>query len=1356
MTSDAAPHWKEITPSQFPWEREALDFIKSLFPKTPAHRAWSNFEFIASDGSINEVDLFAVTPRGVFLVEIKSWPERIEGDQGTWYRIIDKQRERAEDNPLLLTNQKAKRLKSLLESAHTRGKKGQLPFVQALVFLSHPDVRPVLDRSARLGVCVRDAKQNQPAPRGLPGVVETLTRITASDRERRSFRPLGARDAELIARALEASGIRESRRHRRVGDYDLSELVDEGPGYQEYAARHASLPETERRVRIFTTSSGLQREIVVEAARREFRALDPLEHPGILHPRDYVDHELGPALLYDREPDAVALDHYLAVHGTRLDIEQRLDLVRQLAEALAYAHGRGVIHRALSPRSVLVSDPDRPQPRLRIRDWHTAQREAISTASATGTPSGHLEELVSSKATAYLAPEAPRSRAGEHLDVFSLGAIAFHVFTGRPPAQSLVERQAHLDEHEGLDVGAVMDGAAETLRLSVLLATCPDVSQRTRSVKQFLKEFDDVEDELTEPAAGEAIDPTTAVKGDLLLEYRVERRLGSGGTAVAYLVAEGEEQRVLKVALDPSHNERLRAEAEVLAKVRTQGVATLHRDDLTIGGHAAIVIEFAGEETLAERIKREGPLGLELLERLGEDLLRAVSALEEQGVAHRDVKPANIGVGRRGKSSQLRLVLFDFSLSRAPLEAIGAGTPPYLDPFMRSPKRGRFDLHAERFATAMTLHEMAAGQLPRWGDGLSDPALIDAEVTIEPDLFDPAVAERLCAFFRRALARETKERFDTAEEMLRAWRECFAGTAAPTPTDHGEEVDQEQALAHATLTTPVAELGLSPRGRSALERAGIGTVTTFLSTSEFELRSLPGVGAGTRGELLAVLEALRERLGDEEAPDVQGLDLLARQLVPRRGWEEGDLVTLRALLGLTGERWASVSAVAEALAAERSQVQEVLDRARERWGKSLPSVTRLRDEMAELLAREGGVLPAPMLEEAILGRRGAMAEGEERLRIADAAARAAVEAEERLERPRFIAVRLDGTVTIVAPEQADPDAAVVYLQRLAERAGAIAREEPVDPARAAEELAAVEVPTGLPAPAPGRLVRLAAAVADGVAANDRGELYPVGLSGEVAVRRAAGALAVGTGLTLEDVRSRVLSRYPEGEPPPARQILDGLLEPYGLAWSPETAKYEPMLSALTSSQLTSASTAAQGEEPGARFAERLERSRHRFLALTVRARRSASAERALARVTNVTHVALDAALIGQMRAIAAEKGAEWRAVLELDSAEPDTRNWRILVGLAGDAAARLRDQLLATPGTLLVSRPGLLHRYNQLDVLDEVRRQIDRPDRDHALKGLWLLVPSGGGPPRVGGTPIPVIDQNEWAPVPSDWVEAHT
>ena len=77
-------NWTTVAESSFPWEREALEFVRSQFPNHEPYRAWTNFEFVADDGSIYEIDLLVFTPQGFFLIEIKSKPGRLRGDTGTW------------------------------------------------------------------------------------------------------------------------------------------------------------------------------------------------------------------------------------------------------------------------------------------------------------------------------------------------------------------------------------------------------------------------------------------------------------------------------------------------------------------------------------------------------------------------------------------------------------------------------------------------------------------------------------------------------------------------------------------------------------------------------------------------------------------------------------------------------------------------------------------------------------------------------------------------------------------------------------------------------------------------------------------------------------------------------------------------------------------------------------------------------------------------------------------------------------------------------------------------------------------------------------------------------------------------
>ena len=91
--------WKTVTRSQFAWEQEALDFVYERFPAQDTYRAWANFEFIADDGSINEVDLLVACPQGVFLIEIKSRPGELSGDARDWTWNFEG-RKKTDENPV--------------------------------------------------------------------------------------------------------------------------------------------------------------------------------------------------------------------------------------------------------------------------------------------------------------------------------------------------------------------------------------------------------------------------------------------------------------------------------------------------------------------------------------------------------------------------------------------------------------------------------------------------------------------------------------------------------------------------------------------------------------------------------------------------------------------------------------------------------------------------------------------------------------------------------------------------------------------------------------------------------------------------------------------------------------------------------------------------------------------------------------------------------------------------------------------------------------------------------------------------------------------------------------------------------
>ncbi|MGH9318788.1 MAG: protein kinase domain-containing protein [Vicinamibacteria bacterium] len=859
----------------------------------------------------------------------------------------------------------------------------------------------------------------------------------------------------------------------------------------------------------------------------------------------------------------------------------------------------------------------------------------------------------------------------------------------------------------------------------------------------------------------------------------VEKRLGKGATAVGLLVSRGDGRHVLKVALTPEHNERLEAEAEVLRTLRHQFIVALH-EVLRFEDRVGLLMAYATEGTLAERLREEGRLHLELLERFGEDLLQAVEWLDQQGIPHRDIKPENVGVSKAGKSSTLHLVLFDFSLARTPAENLSAGTPPYLDPFLHP--RKRWDSHAERYAAAVTLYQMASGALPAWGDGQSHPAVLECEVTLEPNLFDPALREPMNAFFERALKRDFQERFDNASDMLQAWRDVFRQDVRRAPALKDAEPEALD-LEHVTLDTQLAILNLSTRALNALERWSAVTVRDVLGKVPLpELLRMRGVGNKTRREISRFIREVQARFPEVEpvrtrepstVRELAGLLLPAKP--PRR--EQGGQSILRRLLGLDASGrppWLTQSDLAREHELTRARIGQVLTQARKRWAR-IPALSEVREEIVSILAAHGQISTVEELRDALVSRRGEELEGGALVRESFAVVRAALETEGELAEPRYLLRRpRDGHVVLVVRD--DPETGLDgakladYALRLGEEADRLARAEPLpSPARVQDELGAVRLPSGLAPLATNRLLTLATRCSRESALSSRLELYPKGMSAEKALRLAQGALAGAKELTPAQIRERVSGRYPDAEPLPGRPGLDRLLKDTGsdLEWKASAREGEgayapPHIPSFTISSRTSYGAALP---PSPRFEELSpeetdlhlfdERLKHAvengaFLALTVSPKALARVERRLKETYPIEPRSLDALLLHHMHEVVEEKKADWSVVVRADAASKDSGDWANLLRVVRLALPRVRAELASAARTVLLTNPGLLARYDQLSFLDELRDQTGRPG---GPPGLWVLVPEDGQEekPVVDGKPVPVYSRAQWKRIPEAW-----
>lgn len=1389
-----SPRWNIITPSQYEWERRGLDFIRSGLPDHDPYRAWANFEFQTSDGAIYEVDLLVLTKQGFWLVECKAWSGRIYGDTGTWTRSQNG-RLHSEDNPVLLANRKAKALASLLK-AQPALSKIRLPWLDAIVFLSADDLQCDLTGNARNRVLLKDRPKSDTRPEQ-KGVLAALINRDGPGIDADLRGTIDIKVAKALSRAMEQSGIRPSQRSRRVGDYILGDLIFDGPGYQDRLAKHASFDNVFCRVRQYTVaqaSSEEDRQRLKRAAAREFQIIQTLDHQNILPVLDYKEHELGPALLFRYlDPDAVRFDHFLATHCHKLEPGQRLDLLRQIADAIRYAHRKRVIHRSLGPQSILVSDASSSSPRLQVYNWQVGVRENTSTSGRLT----NVEDLVESQSLVYMSPEAMSDsrKVTEASDVFSLGAIAFHLFANRPPASNPTEFAKILRDQKGLSISSVLDGAGAKLEELIQWSTHPDVLTRIGSVEDFLTLLADVEDELTAPTESVVNDPLQAKQGDRLPHgFVVKRELGQGATAKALLVTKDDKESVLKVALTDNDNARLQEEAEALRTIHSEFIVSIEQE-LTMNGRTVLVLQKAGDNTLAAMLAKEGVPSLELLSRYGDDLLSALCSLERHGVVHRDIKPDNIGIRSLTKQRN-QLILFDFSLARASLENINVGTEGYRDPFLKVRKPPRWDLAAERYSAAVTLYEMTLGHnvLPQWGSDKSDPAFTNDKLVIDAEKFDSSVRDGLVEFFGKALHREPGQRFDNAYDMQTAWRQVFKESEQrKITTTTGEEVVIGVSLDQATLRTPVSALGLSNRGRNALERANVITVRDLLNFPIGEIHLMKGVGNQTRQEIIRFVGELREKFPSiepikpkdqspsDESAGPPSLEALQHRIVGARNPKKDAEWNMRAgLLGVTApdsqpaSQWPSQTDVADALNVTRARIGQIVSADRTRWVKDA-EITLFRHELCEQIQRLGGVVTiAEIIDLTILLRPAANTlETTQQQRLASAIARAAVETEDMMAQRRFQMRRVAGKIVVACSQEL-----AVYAEKLGQVADDLAGADPLaSPIRVFQELYEVQQPSqphGCQPFSNERLLNLAAAMSQKAAVSSRQEVYPRGMAAERALRLGIGALSglgVGEtekGFSVEQIRDRVKSRYPAAEPLPDRPELDALLHKVGLdvRWDADSKLYQRREAAILftsgssvprrhSTATSARHVAVTPDVADARaFEERLQHAYNDggFLVLTVRPSRMRWAESELLRRFDLERVSFDDLLFDVLREEAKELEVDWSIIEQADGADPTSQDWKNLMHLIGRVGPKLTDKLAQRREHLLLVNPGLIARYDLMQILETLR---DKVGHDSPCPGLWVLVASDGqnDMPILDHAEIPLITPGQRAKVSESWID---
>ena len=205
----------------------------------------------------------------------------------------------------------------------------------------------------------------------------------------------------------------------RFGNYDLLDELAGGAMGIVYKARQRGIDRVVALKMIRT--SELPSEEEIRRFHDEARHAGRLEHPNIVRIYESGEHE-GRHYIAMAFVDGQSLAEI--VRENTLDNRTAARYIKKTADAIQFAHSREVLHRDLKPANVLIDELDEPQ----VTDFGLAKRvgddsEATREGSVLGTPS-------------YMPPEQAEGRVQDintASDVYSLGAVFYHLLTGRPP-----------------------------------------------------------------------------------------------------------------------------------------------------------------------------------------------------------------------------------------------------------------------------------------------------------------------------------------------------------------------------------------------------------------------------------------------------------------------------------------------------------------------------------------------------------------------------------------------------------------------------------------------------------------------------------------------------------------------------------------------------------------------------------------------------------------------------------------------------------------------------------------------------------------------------------------------------------
>ena len=271
-----------------------------------------------------------------------------------------------------------------------------------------------------------------------------------------------------------------------ISHYLITAKIGEGGMGEVYLAEDLRL---DRKVAIKFLSTDLTlNEQATKQLVREARAAAKLDHPNICSIYDVGEAD-GKTFIVMQYADGKTLAN--VIQRTAVKIDEALHIAIQVAEALAEAHSRGIIHRDIKPQNIIIS----PNGQVKLLDFgiaKTIQDQSLTNSEAL-TLSSLTESGVIKGTVPYMSPEQVRGEVLDaRSDTFAFGTVLYETITGRLPfvAQSVAETLAAILTHEPLPLIRYANGVPEALQRIVRKCLEKDRSRRYQTMRDVVTDLD--------------------------------------------------------------------------------------------------------------------------------------------------------------------------------------------------------------------------------------------------------------------------------------------------------------------------------------------------------------------------------------------------------------------------------------------------------------------------------------------------------------------------------------------------------------------------------------------------------------------------------------------------------------------------------------------------------------------------------------------------------------------------------------------------------------------------------------------------------------------------------------------------